>query len=173
MRNIDLLYKREERRNRKHKIWVVLRYMVAYNDLVESQDFHSFQNNLTEYENAKEDLNKYSPCADFFHVAFRFCKIEYYSGACDKALTDHDIQDVLNWRTNTIDKHKIVESVLESYIDYWDSVLASYKRPSARIKRLQYLVQNLEDVSKLSYIQEFPDILSRIKNLQDLYISQL
>lgn len=173
MWNKELLYKKEERRNRKHKTWLVLRYMVAYNDLVESSDFYSFQNNLTEYENAKKNLNKYSPNDDSFRVAFRFCRIEHYSGACDKELTDKDIRDVLNWHTNSVDKHKVVESVLNSYKDYWDDVLASYKRPSARIKRLQYLVQNLEDVSNLSYIQEFPDILSRIKNLQGIYISQL
>lgn len=173
MRNRVLLYKKEERRNKKQKIWVVLRYMVAYNDLVEFSDFYSFQNNLNEYENAKEDLRKLSPNDYSFRVAFRFCRIEYCSGACDKELSDKDIQDVLNWHTNTIDKHRIVESVLDSYKDYWDDVLASYKRSSARIKRLQYLVQNLEEVSKLSFVQEFPDILSRIKDLQNLYISQL
>lgn len=36
-----------------------------------------------------------------------------------------------------------------------------------------YLVENLEDVSKLPFIQEYPDILSRVKDLQGLYISQL
>ena len=173
MWNRELLYKKEDRRNRKHNIWVVLRYIAAYNDLVDSSDFYSFQNNLTEYENAREELGKYSPNDYSFRVAFRFCRTEYYSGACDKELTDKDIRDVLNWHTNTIDKYKIAESVLNSYKDYWDGVLASYKRPSARIKRLHYLVENLEDVSKLPFIQEYPDILSRVKDLQGLYSSQL
>lgn len=173
MRNRELLYKKEDRRNRKHQIWVVLRYMVAYNDLVESSDFYSFQNNLTEYENARKELGNSSPNDYSFRAAFRFCRIGYHSGSCDKELTDKDIRDVLNWHTNTIDKHKIVESVLNSYKDYWDDVLASYKRPSARIKRLQYLVENLEDVSKLPFVQEYPDILSRVKELQGLYRLQL
>ena len=173
MWNRELLYKKENRRDRKHKIWVVLRYIAAYNDLLESSDFYSFQNNLIEYENAKEELGKSSPNDYSFRVAFRFCRIGYYYGACDKELTDKDIQDVLNWHTNTIDKYKIVENVLNSYKDYWDDVLASYKRPSARIKRLQYLVENLEGVSKLPFVQEYPDILTRVKDLQGLYQLQL
>lgn len=173
MWNRELLYKKEDRRNRKYKIWVVLRYIAAYNALVESSDFYSYHNNLIEYNNAREELSKSSPNEYSFRVAFRFCRIGYYSGACDKELTDKDIRDVLNWYASTIDKYKIVEHVLNSYKDYWDDVLASYKRPSARIKRLHYLVEYLEGVSNLSFIQEYPDILSRIKDLQGFYMLQL
>ena len=173
MWKIDLLYKREERRNRQNKIWAILRYVLAYDNLLTSADFYSFYNNLTEYENAKQKLWESSPDDYSLRTAVRFCRLEYYNGVCDHELTEKDIKAIYNWQSITIDIHDILTKVLISYKEYWDDVLASYKRQSARIKRLRYLVDNLEDVSKSSYIQEYPDIIHGVKELQETYRLQI
>lgn len=169
----ELLYKREKRRTRRHKIWAVLRYMVTYKDFLESKDFYSFKNNLSFFENAKKELNNSSPDDYTFRAAIRFCRIEFIYGRCNHSLTDNDVQTILNWQTVTIDTHAILERVLINYKEYWDDVLASYIRPSARIKRLQYLVEKLEDVSKQPYLQEYPDLIHGVKNLKEWYLTQL
>lgn len=163
----------ERKRIRKHKIWAVLRYMVTYQQIAQSSNFYDYKKYISDFNYAKGELKKSHPDEYSFKAAIRFCQMEFYYGTCDHQLTDEEIKYILNWQTNTIDTHEILKSVLVSYKEYWDDVLASYIRPSARIKRLQYLVDNLEDVMNLPDVQEYPDILEGVKELQSQYQLQL
>ena len=173
MNKRENLHLREERRVRHNKIWAVLRFILAYNDLLAASDFISFNKNIANYENAKADLKQYSPDNNSFQVAFRFCRREFYYGECDSELTDANMQDLMNWETTTIDIHKILNDIIVSYEDYWENVIVSYKRQSARTKRYQYLVDNLDEVLKSSYIREFPDIMQKVEDLQNEYRSRI
>lgn len=164
---------RERRMIRKRKIWAVLRYMVTYRYLMESSDFYSFKKNFSDHKFAKGTLRKLRPDDYSFDAAVRFCRMEYYYGTCDHQLTDDDVKFISNWQSNIIDTHDTLKNVLSAYKEHWDGVLASYVRPSARIKRLQYLVENLEEMMALPDIQEYPDIIQGIKELQKRYQSQL
>lgn len=167
------LEKREERRKRHHNIWLVLHYMVTYRQLIQSSNFYDFKNNIAAHKYAQGELRKAHPDSYSFEAAIRFCRMEYYYGACDHQITDNDVKLILNWQSNIIDTHGTLKSVLSAYKEHWDGVLASYVRPSARIKRLQYLVENLEDMMNLPDIQEYPDILQGMRELQNQYQLQL
>lgn len=164
---------RENRMIRKRKIWTVLRYITTYKYLINSSDFYSFKKNLTDYNYAKGDLRKLHPDNYSFDAAIRFCRMENYYGTCDYLLTDDDVNFILNWKSNSIDVHDTLKKVLASYKRYWDGVLSSYVRPSARIKRLQHLIEELENIMNLPYIQEHLDVLQGVKDLQSQYQSQL
>lgn len=164
---------RENRMIRKRKIWTVLRYMTTYKYLIKSSDFYSFKKNLTDYNYAKGELRKLHPDNYSFDAAIRFCRMENYYGTCDYLLTDDDVNFILNWQSNSIDVHDTLKKVLASYKRYWDGVLSSYVRPSARIKRLQHLIEDLENIMNLPYIQEHLDVLQGVKELQSQYQSQL
>lgn len=164
---------RENRMIRKRKIWTVLRYITTYKYLINSSDFYSFKKNLTDYNYAKGDLRKLHPDNYYFDAAIRFCRMENYYGTCDYLLTDDDVNFILNWKSNSIDVHDTLKKVLASYKRYWDGVLSSYVRPSARIKRLQHLIEELENIMNLPYIQEHLDVLQGVKDLQSQYQSQL
>lgn len=164
---------RENRMIRKRKIWTVLRYITTYKYLINSSDFYSFKKNLTDYNYAKGDLRKLHPDNYSFDAAIRFCRMENYYGTCDYLLTDDDVNFILNWKSNSIDVHDTLKKVLASYKRYWDGVLSSYVRPSARIKRLQHLIEELENIMNLPYIQEHLDVLQGVKELQSQYQSQL
>ena len=164
---------REMRMIRKGKIWAVLRYMVTYQYLIESSDFYSFKKNLIDHNHAKGELRKLHPDNYSFDAAIRFCRMENYYGTCDHQLIDNDVKFILNWQSNSIDTHDTLKNVLASYKEHWDSVLSSYVRPSARIKRLQCLIEDLENIIDLPDIQDCPDILQGVKELQSQYQSQL
>jgi len=164
---------REKRMIRKRKIWAVLRYMVTYLYFMKSSDFYSFKKNLIDHNHAKGELRKLHPDNYSFDAAIRFCRIENYYGTCDHQLTDNDVKYILNWQSNSIDTRDTLKNVLASYKEHWDSVLSSYVRPSARIKRLQYLIEDLENIMDLPDIQDYPDILQGVKELQRQYKSQL
>lgn len=164
---------RDKRRKRHHKIWLVLRYMITYKQLTHSSNFYDFNRNMSDHKYAIGELKKFHIDDYSFDAAVRFCRMEYYYGTCDYQLTDEDIKFAKNWLSNSIDAHEILKNVLLSYQEYWDNVLASYVRPSARYKRLQYLIDNLKDIMELSDIQEYPDILQGVSELQSRYQSQL
>lgn len=169
----ELLNKRDERRIRKQKVWLILRYMITYRQLVQSSTFYDFKKYIADHKYAIGELRKAHPDDYSFNTAIKFCRMEYYYGTCDYQLTEEDIKFVLNWETNDIDTHEILKDVLNSYKEYWDEVLASYVRPSARIKRFQYLIDDLDKIMDLPDVQEYPNILQGVKELQNLYQLQL
>lgn len=168
-----LMKKKDERMMRKHKIWLVLRYMISHRQLVQSSTFYDFKKYIADHKYAIGELRKSHPNKYSFDAAIRFCRMEYYYGTCDHQLTEADIEFILNWQSNIINTHDILKNVFVSYKEYWDGVLSSYIRPSARTKRLRYLIENLEEMMDLSDIQEYPDILQGMKELQNQYQVQL
>lgn len=168
-----LRYKRADKRERKLIIWRVLRYMITYRDLSSSSNFHEYKNNIASHNHAVEELKISKPDKYHLEAAIRFCQIEYLCGRCDYELTQEDIDLLENWETKTIDNNRILNDILTTYKEYWDNVLDSYTRPSARIKRLQYLIQDLQEVMKMPFLQNTPNVLNNIKELQDYYQSLL
>ncbi len=168
-----LRYKRADKRERKLIIWRVLRYMITYRDLSSSSNFYEYKNNIASHNHAVEELKISKPDKYHLEAAIRFCQIEYLCGRCDYELTQEDIDLLENWETKTIDNNRILNDILTTYKEYWDNVLDSYTRPSARIKRLQYLIQDLQEVMKMPFLQNTPNVLNNIKELQDYYQSLL
>lgn len=173
VRNKKSLERLEERRNRHDKIWLVLRYMEAYQQFVQSGNFYDYQKNMTDYKSVIEELGKSHIDKYSIEVAIRFCRKEYHFGSCNHQLTEDEVKLVINWQTNIMDDYKVLKNVLFKYKEYWDSVLISYVRPAARTKRLQYLIVDLDKIMGLPDIQKYPDILQDVKCLQLQYKSQL
>lgn len=147
--------------------------MITYRDLSSSSNFHEYKNNIASHNHAVEELKISKPDKYHLEAAIRFCQIEYLCGRCDYELTQEDIDLLENWETKTIDNNRILNDILTTYKEYWDNVLDSYTRPSARIKRLQYLIQDLQEVMKMPFLQNTPNVLNNIKELQDYYQSLL
>lgn len=168
-----LRYKRAENRERKLIIWRVLRYMITYRDLSSSSNFYEYKNNIASHNRAVEELK--SSKLDVYHLeaAIRFCQLEFLAGRCDHELTDEDIDALRNWETKPIDLQKVLGDVLAAYTEYWDDVLKSYTSAAARKKRLEYLINNLDEIMTLPGLHDSPAILKEAEALQSQYKSQL
>lgn len=168
-----LLYKRADKRERKLIIWRVLRYMITYRDLSSSSNFYEYKNNIASHNRAVEELK--SSKLDVYHLeaAIRFCQLEFLAGRCDHELTDEDIDALRNWETKPIDLQKVLGDVLAAYTEYWDDVLKSYTSAAARKKRLEYLINNLDEIMTLPGLHDSPAILKEAEALQSQYKSQL
>ena len=106
-------------------------------------------------------------------TAIRFCRIEHHYGICQHKLTSAEIDQLRKWNNIIIDNHALLKDALCSYKQHWDSVLNSYIRISAKRKRLQYLIDDLEEIRTLHELQAFSDIIESIDSLQEEYTSQL
>ena len=173
MKRRKLLYARNARRNSKNQVWAILRYMVTYRALLDSTNFYNYKKNWEDHKIAIVAMEKMHPDDYSFNVAFRFCQKEHYIGLCTHSLTNEDILFVRNWKDNNINIDELLLKVFDSYKSYWNDVLHSYVRQSARTKRLQYLVDDLDKIMTMPEIIERPIILDLTKKLQMDYQSQL
>lgn len=160
---------REKRRQRHHKIWCALRFLVSCDNLLCSHNFNDYRNNLKAYRQAVAYLEEEGVTKSDFVIAFRFCDVENKSGRCERGITQMEKEDALNWRSYDVNHVAILKQVLVLYQEYWDDVLASYKRQSARESRLKYLVENLEEVKSWPEIQDYTEIIEGVSHLQAYY----
>lgn len=167
------LYTRDRRRKRHTRIWSVLRFMVTYNDLMNSRNFYDFRNGKKAHEEAKGRMRKEHVEKNDIETAIRFCRMENFYGTCHYSLNKSEIEQLYEWQNIMISEEELLNNVLVSYQSYWNGVLNSYKRPSARKNRLNYLIEDLDEVLSLPYIQEYPNVAERIKALQHSYSMEL
>lgn len=163
-------YKSKEQRQRKHtRIWTVLRFMTTYDQLINSKDFHNFEKNKDSYEEAFGRMRKEHIGTADIETAIRFCRLEHFYGICKHNLSSDEVNKIHQWRSITIEEEELLGNILKSYQAYWDNVLNSYKRPSARKNRLQYLIDDIEDILQLSFMQKYPTLIIKAKELQNHY----
>ncbi|MFC2439327.1 MAG: hypothetical protein ACFNVH_00690 [Segatella maculosa] len=165
---------RDRNRERKHTIWSILRFMITYKDLIENTtDFYQFRDNLAAFKTAKGEMRKRHPDACALDTAIRFCQMESFYGTCNHKLTENDIQTIYNWKELNVDEEKLLNIVLSSFESYWKGVLNSYVRPSARTKRIAYLIQELDNVKEIEGVRSYPKVLDRLDQLQQQYRDML
>lgn len=163
-------YKFKEQRQRRHtRIWTVLRFMVTYDQLINSEDFHNFEKNKDSYEEAFGCMRKEHIGTADIETAIRFCRLEHFYGICKYDLSSDKVNKIHQWRSITIEEEDLLGNILKSYQAYWDNILNSYKRPSARKNRLLYLIDDIEDILRLSFIQKYPTLIVKAKELQNHY----
>lgn len=129
---MNRLYKREDRRKRHTRIWSILQFMVSYSELMQCTDFYSFKKTSIRFDQATGRMRKeHIQCPDI-DTAIRFCRMEYHYGICRHKFSTTEINQIHKWKDISIDKHEVLKKVLCSYKHYWDDVLNSYVRLSAK-----------------------------------------
>ena len=163
-------YKFKEQRQRRHtRTWTVLRFMATYDQLINSEDFHNFEKNKDSYEEAFGRMRKEHIGTTDIETAIRFCRLEHFYGICKHDLSSDEVNKIHQWRSITIEEEELLGNILKSYQTYWDNVLNSYKRTSARKNRLLYLIDDIENILRLSFIQKYPTLIIKAKELQNHY----
>lgn len=171
MTHRERLKLRGKRRQRHNVVWCILRLIITYRDLVSSSNFHDFKNNKDAYLIAKNEYKEYSPDRGLIEVAIRLCQYKYKQGNCDHKLSDNEICAIYKLIDTPIDYEALLCQVTLSFETYWDDVLVSYAKPSARTKRIKYLIEETKRLIK-EYAQ-YPMLIERIKELQLRYEAML
>lgn len=160
---------RERRCERQNYVWAILRYIISYEEFANSADFYDFKKSLAAYKESLKRLEDNPPNSEHFDIAFRFCQAEVFKGKCEHPITKEEMQIIRNWKTEKLDAKQTVGKMANSFMEYWDEVLASYKRPSARINRLKYLNEQLDEFAKWPEMQAINGAHDIIQNLKRHY----
>ena len=160
--------------NRKAIIWHYLRFLKAYRDFKdESEDFYAYKRNNKDFIQAKGELRKLHPSNDDILIAIRYCQKEYYYGLCDTKIETNDITLLQNWRELEINYEEVFSKTLAQYIEYWDDVINSYVQKPARIKRIHYLISDIEGLKGYEIFAQSDNILKQLNTTQEYYRQML
>lgn len=168
----EYLQKRANRLERRRATWAILRFIVVVDELNSAQDFYSLEKFMVDYADVQQILNENNPQHNNVMTAVRFCQIEHMKGICPHSLTPKEISIIKNWRKYDIDMLHILQYVLSSFECYWEKVLTSYKRVSARNNRLDYLIDYLTTLENKDYISPYKNIQEKIRELRFKYERQ-
>ena len=165
-------YKRN--RNRRTIIWHFLNFLKAYRDLCNgAQDFYEYKKFNEGFIRAKGELRKLNPSTDDVFITIRYCQREHYYGLCDTQITTDKIIPIQNWRELAINHEDVFSKTLNQYIEYWDDVLNSYVQKPARVKRIHYLINDIEGLKGYEIFAESDNILRQLNRTQEYYRQML
>jgi hypothetical protein len=169
--NRSRLESRERRLNRQKHIWAVIRLMIIIDDLNNCESFYDLEKKLKEYNDIIILLKdkEYRPNNYEISAAIRFCNIKRQQNICDHYISDKEKKEIYNWEEYCIDSENLISKVKQEFKTYWDDVLNSYVRPSAKKKRKDYLINHLNEMKKGEYLSKIPNYNKYLEELIQHY----
>ena len=141
---------------------IYIRYIVK-ND--SRDNLRSFNESIIALANANITKRDYE-------IALRFCDFKFRRGKCDRSITQAEKDFLLSGKNIEVNCLEILKAVIVSFRNYWEDVLISYKKASARKNRLNYLVDKLGEVKDWPEICNDIDAVKEISDLQAFYSEQ-
>lgn len=163
------------RLERHKRIWAILRYVTTLKGVYNSKNFYDLDKSISEYKVAYDRLydKDYTPSKEEISIAIRFCKIENKKGQCEHRILEEEEQSIYNWRNIHLNASKILPQVIISFKTYWAEVLTSYKRPSARKNRINYLINHLTEMKTKENLKNILEFEKEADKLISYYNSLL
>lgn len=164
-------YKRYDRLLRHKRIWAVLRFMKEFELLLASKTFYDVNKTVTRFDKAQKRLyeDEFTPTKEDITTAIRFCLYQNTTGKCDYSLSQKDINRIYDWRNFSYDGYEIFSFAGKSFKDYWDDVIANYKRQADKNKRKKYLVEHLNEMKEKEMLKRIPHSKELFEDLIKYY----
>ena len=162
--------KYDEREKRNYNNWLAYRLITSYKDFMDSSSFYDFEKKSEEFSIIKKEALSKGLTNSNINVAIRYCRFQYYQKECNYKFKRADIKKLEQWKDLSVNDISI-ESLINKV--YWDDMLLNYKGPSARVNRLKFLVENLEELKEKPYIRQSSVLLQKIQDLKTYYVTKL
>lgn len=165
-------YRSHDRLMRHKKIWAVVSYVKTIEAIHKSNNFYDLDKAYLDHQNAlaRFAAPDYCPSENEFLCAFRFCDIQNNRGKCEHRLLEDEKQSISDWDNLTLDFSNILEAVSNRFIIYWDEALDTYKKKSAYLNRLDYIISHLNEVKYRNGLSMIPHIEEYVNKVQTHYI---
>lgn len=176
----SIQYELKEKRQIRHKhIYEISDVLTLLVELKYSKDFYEFERCLN---SIKSKINKEfylfaetKEYCEYTQKAIRLYQMRFHSGLSPFNLDDDVCYKLIHPKEIDIEKmsYDIAYIVLKEFKEYWTNVLLSYKRKDAYKKRLNYLINYIDELKTKKYICQFPDIILELNNIKDDYRQKL
>lgn len=160
---------------RKNNANALLHLISVAENIVSSENFYDLDKNIGDflYVRSRMQEEQIRLTSDEIDAVIRLCRSYYVKGMCQHELSQNEIRNIHNWETYSFNDLFIINNVTVSFKTYWDDVLAGYKRPSARLNRINYLINHLNEMKHKETIQQLPNFEEEINELIQYYNSTL
>lgn len=166
-------HRRYNRLLRHRRVWAVLRFIKEFENIQTSENFYELDKSITEFEVAKERLYEedYTPGLEDLSTAIRFCLHQQATHKCAHRLSKNEIEKIYDWRLFSYNKHEPLVNAAKRFKLYWDEVLESYKKQSAKCKRNEYVVNHLLEMKEKDTFLNIPNSKEIFDDLIEYYSS--
>ena len=152
----------------------VLGFIFCYhNNFSGLNSFYDLDKAIKELDEIVSRLDSEQFCDHSIKLAIKYCRIQYVKGDCSYYLSKEDEEKLLMRAWEYPNLEKPIRQIIPVFKEYWDGILQGYKRPSAKINRLNYLINLLNEVLEKPYLQQYNSAKTEVANLRDIYAKQL
>lgn len=168
----ERLEKKEIRFENRRKIWAIIRILISNYELQKATNRYSYKKAIEDLEQYRSRLSEYEYDRRDVEIAVRLIRLKHAQGECEapiEVITSYDINTFSANENINLDLSQIILKSLSNEEEYWDNVLANYKRQHAKINRLQYLVDSYTCEKDNPLIQKYPTVISKVDELMIKY----
>lgn len=160
---------------RKHNAQELLHLIFVAEDVMSSENFYDLDKRIGDflYVRIKMRIRQIHLTNDEIDTVIRLCRSYYTKGMCQHELSQAEIRNIHNWETYYFNDLYIINDIAASFKTYWDDVLTGYKRPSAKLNRINYLINYLNEMKEKDTMQLLPNFEEKINELIQYYKSML
>lgn len=160
---------------RKHNARALLHLIGVAEKIASSENFYDLDKNIGDfiYVKTKMQEEQIHLTNDEIDTVIRLCRSYYAKGMCQHELSQAEIRNIHNWETYYFNDLYIINDIAASFKTYWDDVLTGYKKTSARLNRINYLINHLNEMKGKGTIQLLPNYEEKINELIQYYKSML
>lgn len=144
-----------------HSITIfIYKIQLLYSSDIES--FYDYEKLYIELIDTHKNILKMQPKHFQYEIAYNICLNNLKHNNIYFNTDLFTLERIINWKYADNNEEIILSNILNKFIIYWDNVLKTYVRPSARIKRIQYLIDRLITLKQKPFILAFPSLIQEI-----------
>lgn len=140
---------------------------VLYSDKIDN--FYDYEKSYTHLIETHSDLIKMRPNPNHYNVGYKHCLTDFKNMNIAFNTDIFTLDKIINWKYAENNEEEILTNLLNAFTIYWNNVLEGYIKPSARTKRIHYLIERLIVLKQKAFIVVFPQLTQKIATLQNEY----
>lgn len=161
----EIRYKKHLKKERKTRIWLIIRRLVIRNDVLNGYSIHEYLDYKVERNRLDALIKETSVSKREKEIACRFVKHAISTGHCDSNLNEIALSAYDEW----INDSEILRRIYVNFKIYWDNVIRSYKSSNAKSKRITYIIEKLNEDIVRSEICQIVSIQAQIRDLIEYF----
>ena len=144
-----------------HSITIfIYKIQELYSSNVES--FYDYEKSYTELIDIHKNILEIQPKHSHYETAYNICLNNFKTNNIYFNTCMFTLERIINWEYAANNEEYILSNILNNFIIYWNNVLKTYIKPSARIKRIHYLIDSLTTLKQKPFILAFPSFIQKI-----------
>lgn len=131
--------------------------------------FYDYEKLYIELIDTHKNILEIQPKHIHYEIAYNICLNNLKKNNIYFDTDLFTLERIINWKYADNNEEIILTNILNKFTMYWGNVLKTYVRPSARIKRIHYLIDRLTTLKQKPFVLAFPSFIQKIESQLNEY----